>query len=192
MMLSPVLDRENGDWVFLSWQLSLSCVMGVLAYMVFVWQGSARWGIAAALLIVLLVWLIGEAMMLKYISALPQEKDQVEEAEKVSKSWIFLRKKYRTLDEDLYESRRSRRIRRSTQSGQSRQSEQSGQTGNTEDKEAESTSETLLDSPDTEEASPETEEPSVDDSVETTVIPMSEMQAYLRRLQDESPQGISR
>lgn len=186
MMLSPVLDRENGDWVFLSWQLSLSCVMGVLAYMAFVWQGSARWGITAALLIALLVWLIGEAMMLKYISALPQEKGQAEEAEKVSQSWIFLRKKYHTLDEDPHESRRSRRIRRSTQRGRGGQSTQ---TESAADKEAESTSEILLDSPETEEASPKTEEPSVDDSIETTVIPMSEMQAYLRRLQDENPSG---
>lgn len=191
-MLSPVLDRENGDWVFLSWQLSLSCVMGVLAYMVFVWQGSARWGITVALSIVLLVWLIGEAMMFKYISALPQEKEAPEEeSEKISKSWLFLRKEYHTLDEDPYESRRRRRIRRSTQQG--------GQPNGvvvTPIKIDEATSENLTESPETAEAlvddSTKESDATVDDSVETTVIPLSEMQAYLRRLQDESTQGISR
>lgn len=167
-MFVKILDRENGDWVFLACQMILACIMGVLGYITVLCDGSARWGIAAAALAVLLVWLINEGLMVKYISTLPEdEKAPEEEAKKVAKSWLSLRKKYHTLDEVSHESRKSRRSR-------SRRSARSS---------------TLVKAPSEASETPsEMPETSVDpavDSVETTVIPASEMQAYIERLQSE-------
>lgn len=105
-MLVKILLRENGEWVFLACQLSLACIVGVLGYIAVLCDGSARWGIAAAALAVLLGWLINEGLMVKYISALPADEKSPEEAEeeptKVAESWISLRKKYHTLDDDSH------------------------------------------------------------------------------------------
>lgn len=148
-----ILDHENGDWVFLACQLSLACIMGVLGYITVLCDGSARWGIIAAALALLLGWLINEGLMVKYISTLPEdekapeEKAPEEEPTKVAESWISLRKKYHTLDDDSH-------VRVATSGGR-----HSISSANSVD-------------------------PAVD-SVETTVIPASEMQAYIERLQSE-------
>lgn len=167
-MFVKILDRENGDWVFLACQMMLACIMGVLVYITVLCDGSTRWGIASAALALLLGWFINEGLMVKYISTLPEdEKDLEEEAKEVAKSWLSLRKKYHTLDEVSHESRKSRR-------GRSRRSARSS---------------ALVKAPsETPEKPSETPETSVDpsvDSVETTVIPASEMQAYIERLQSE-------
>lgn len=147
-----ILDRENGDWVFLACQLSLACIMGVLGYMTVLCDGSTQWDIAAAVLAVFLGWLINEGLMVKYISALPEdekasEEEPEEEPTKVAESWISLRKKYHTLDDDSH-------VRVATSGGR-----HSISSANSVDP--------------------------VVDSVETTVIPASEMQAYIERLQSE-------
>lgn len=163
-----ILDRENGDWVFLACQMVLACIMGVLGYMIVLCDGSTRWGITAAALAVFLGWLINEGLMVKYISTLPADgKAPEEEAKKVAKSWLSLRKKYHTLDEVSHESRKSRR-------GRSRRSARSSILV----KEPSETPETTRETPET------SVDPAVD-SVETTVIPASEMQAYIERLQSE-------
>ena len=53
--------------------------MGVLGYIAVLCDGSARWGIAAAALAMLLGWLINEGLMVKYISALPEDEKAPEE-----------------------------------------------------------------------------------------------------------------
>lgn len=53
-MVAKVLDRKNGDSIFLAWQMALVCIMGALMYMSFLRQGSTRSGITAAALAVLL------------------------------------------------------------------------------------------------------------------------------------------
>lgn len=148
-MFAKMLDRKNGDWVFLAWQMVLACVMGVLMCMAFFLQGFVRRGIAVALLAVLLCWLINEALMVKYVLALPKD-DEVPEGEgaKVSESWLSLRKKYNTLDEVSHRGIRS-------------DGKWASQTIN-----------------------------EANDYAGTTAIPMSEMQAYFKRLQDEKSQGI--
>lgn len=152
-MFVKILDRENGGRVFLACQMVLACIMGVLGYMIVLCDGSARWGITAAALAVLLGWLINEGLMVKYISTLPEdekapeEEAPEEEPTKVAESWISLRKKYHTLDEDSH-------VRVATSGG--RHSISSANSVNP-----------------------------VVDSVETTVIPASEMQAYIERLQSE-------
>lgn len=151
-MLVKILDRENGDWVFLACQMVLACIMGVLGYIIVLCDGSARWGIAAAALAVFLGWLINEGLMVKYISTLPEddkapEEEAEEEPTKVAESWISLRKKYNTLDDDSH-------VRVATSGGR-----HSISSVNSVD--------------------------SAVDSVETTVIPASEMQAYIERLQSE-------
>lgn len=167
-MFVKILDRENGEWVFLACQMILACIMGVLVYIIVLCDGSTRWGIAAAALALLLGWLINEGLMVKYISTLPEdEKAPEEEAEKATKSWLSLRKKYHTLDEVSHESRKSRRSR-------GRRSARSS----TLVKEPSGTSETPSETPET------SVDPAVD-SVETTVIPASEMQAYIERLKGE-------
>lgn len=149
-MFAKMLDRKNGDWVFLAWQMVLACVMGVLMCMAFFLQGFVRQGITVALLAVLLCWFINEVLMVKYILALPKD-DEVpeEEGAKVSENWLSLRKKYNTLDEAPHRGIRS----------------------------------------DGKWASKMFNE--VNGYAETTAIPMSEMQAYFKRLQDEKDQGIS-
>lgn len=149
-MFAKMLDRKNGDWVFLAWQMVLACVMGVLMCMAFFFrQGLVRQGIAVALLAVLLCWFINEVLMVKYVLALPKD-DEVpeEEGAKVSENWLSLRKKYNTLDEVSTGGIRS----------------------------------------DGKWASQMVNE--VNDYTETTAIPMSEMQAYFKRLQDEKSQGV--
>ena len=148
-----ILDRENGDWVFLACQMMLACIMGVLVYITVLCDGSTRWGITAAALAMFLGWLINEGLMVKYISALPEDEKAPEEKapedapSKVAESWISLRKKYHTLDDDSH-------VRVATSGG--RHSISSANSGDP-----------------------------VVDSVETTVIPASEMQAYIERLQSE-------
>lgn len=152
-MFVKILDRGNGDWVFLAYQMVLACIMGVLVYITVLCDGSAQWGIAAAALAVLLGWLINEGLMVKYISALPEdekapeEEAPEEEPAKVTESWISLRKKYHTLDDDSH-------VRVATSGGR-----RSISSANSVDP--------------------------VVDSVETTVIPASEMQAYIERLKGE-------
>lgn len=151
-MFIKILDRENGGWVFLACQLSLACIMGVLGYITVLCDGSARQGIAAASLAVLLGWLINEGLMVKYISTLPEdekapEEESEEEPTKVAESWISLRKKYNTLDDDSP-------MRVAISGGRHSIS------------------------------SVNSVDPTVD-SIETTVIPASEMQAYIERLQSE-------
>ena len=152
-MFVKILDRENGEWVFLACQMMLACIMGVLVYITVLCDGSARWGIAAAALALLLGWLINEGLMVKYISTLPEdekvpeEEAPEEESTKVAESWISLRKKYHTLDDDSH-------VRVATSGGRH----------------------SIL--------SANSVDPAVD-SVETTVIPASEMQAYIERLQSE-------
>lgn len=149
-MFAKMLDRKNGDWVFLAWQMVLACVMGALMCMAFFRQGLVRQGITAALLAVLLCWFINEVLMIKYVLALPKD-DEVPEGEgaKVSENWLSLRKKYNTLDEVSHRGIRSNGKRASQMINE------------------------------------------VDDYAETTAIPMSEMQAYFKRLQDEKSQGIA-
>lgn len=148
-MFAKMLDRKNGDWVFLAWQMVLACVMGVLMCMAFLRQGFVRQGIAVALLAVLLCWFINEVLMVKYVLALPKDDEEPEgEGAKVSENWLSLRKKYNTLDEASH---------RGIRSG----GKWASQTIN-----------------------------EANDYAETTAIPMSEMQAYFKRLQDEKSQGI--
>lgn len=148
-MFAKMLDRKNGDWVFLAWQMVLACVMGVLMCMAFFLQGFVRRGITAALLVMLLCWFINEVLMVKYVLALPKDDVVPEEEDvKVSESWLSLRKKYNTLDEASH---------RGIRSG----GKWASQTIN-----------------------------EANDYAETTAIPMSEMQAYFKRLQDEKSQGI--
>lgn len=148
-MFAKMLDRKNGDWVFLAWQMVLACVMGVLMCMAFFLQGFVRQGITAALLVMLLCWFINEVLMVKYVLALPKDDVVPEEEDvKVSESWLSLRKKYNTLDEASH---------RGIRSG----GKWASQTIN-----------------------------EANDYAETTAIPMSEMQAYFKRLRDEKSQGI--
>lgn len=148
-MFAKMLDRKNGDWVFLAWQMVLACVMGVLMCMAFFLQGFVRRGITAALLVMLLCWFINEVLMVKYVLALPKDDVVPEEEDvKVSESWLSLRKKYNTLDEASH---------RGIRSG----GKWASQTIN-----------------------------EANDYAETTAIPMSEMQAYFKRLQDEKSQDI--
>ena len=147
-MFAKMLDRKNGDWVFLAWQMVLACVMGVLMCMAFFRQGFVRQGIAVALLAVLLCWFINEVLMVKYVLALPKDEVPEEEGAKVSENWLSLRKKYNTLDEASHRGIRSDGKRASQMINE------------------------------------------VDDYTETTAIPMSEMQAYFKRLQDEKSQDI--
>lgn len=148
-MFAKMLDRKNGDWVFLAWQMVLACVMGVLMCMAFFLQGFVRQGITAALLVMLLCWFINEVLMVKYVLALPKDDVVPEEEDvKVSENWLSLRKKYNTLDEAPH---------RGIRSG----GKWASQTVN-----------------------------EANDYAETTAIPMSEMQAYFKRLQDEKSQGI--
>ena len=150
-MFAKMLDRKNGDWVFLAWQMVMACVMGVLMCMAFFLQGFVRQGITVALLAVLLCWFINEVLMVKYVLALPKD-DEVPEGEgegaKVSESWLSLRKKYNTLDEVSH-------------GGIASDGKWASQMVN-----------------------------EVNDYTETTAIPMSEMQAYFKRLQDEKSQGV--
>ena len=147
-MFAKMIDRKNGDWVFLAWQMVLACVMGALMCMAFFRQGLVRQGITAALLAVLLCWFINEVLMVKYVLALPKDEVPEEEDAKVSENWLSLRKKYNTLDESSHRGIRS---------------------------DGKWASHTINE---------------VDDYTETTAIPMSEMQAYFKRLQDEKSQGI--
>jgi len=41
-MFAKMLDRKNGDWVFLAWQMVLACVMGVLMCMAFFFSARFR------------------------------------------------------------------------------------------------------------------------------------------------------
>lgn len=147
-MFAKMLNRKNGDWVFLAWQMVLACVMGALMCMVFLRQGFVRQGITVALLAVLLCWFINEVLMVKYVLALPKDDVPEEEGAKVSENWLSLRKKYNTLDETSHRGIRSDGKRASQMINE------------------------------------------VDDYTETTAIPMSEMQAYFKRLQDEKSQGV--
>lgn len=153
-MFAKMLDRKSGDWVFLAWQMTLSCVIGTLMCMAFLWQGFVQQGITIALLTVLLCWLINEVLMIKYILALPKDDEESEEEDvKVSENWLSLRKKYNTLDEV------SHRYIAGTSSNASKQGVRTSDVAN--------------------------------NYTETTAIPMSEMQDYFKRLQDEQAQGIS-
>lgn len=153
-MFAKMLDRKHGDWVFLTWQMTLSCVIGTLMCMAFLWQGFVQQGITIALLTVLLCYLINEVLMIKYILALPKDDEESEEEDvKVSENWLSLRKKYNTLDEV------SHRYIAVTSSNASKQGVRTSDVAN--------------------------------DYTETTAIPMSEMQDYFKRLQDEQAQGIS-
>lgn len=111
-------------------------------------QGFVRQGITAALLAVLLCWLINETLMVKYVLALPKDEVPEEEGAKVSENWLSLRKKYNTLDGTSHR-------------GIASDGKRASHTIN-----------------------------EADDYTETTAIPMSEMQAYFKRLQDEKSQGI--
>lgn len=100
-MVYKIIARRNGDWVFLVFQLFLTCIMAAMVYMAALWHGSARLGSIVALVVVSLWWLINEGFMVKYISTLPSD-DKVPVRREVSaeESWRKLCKKYDVLDEE--------------------------------------------------------------------------------------------
>lgn len=100
-MVYKIIARRNGDWVFLVFQLFLTCIMAAMVYMAALCHGSTRLGIIVALAVVSLWWLINEGFMVKYISTLPpDDKAPVMNEVSAKESWLKLCKKYDVLDEE--------------------------------------------------------------------------------------------
>ena len=100
-MVYKIIARRNGDWVFLVFQLFLTCIMAAMVYMAALCHGSTRLGILVALAVVSLWWLIDEGFMVKYISTLPSDdKAPVKNEVSAKESWRKLCKKYDVLDDE--------------------------------------------------------------------------------------------